>query len=100
MLRITLARNQNGTSLRLEGRLTGPWVEELERAWRDAHRHPTADRLAVDLTDVTLVSDEGKKLLGAMYGEGAKLKAESCSMKRLVDEIEQAFSRPQPPQSH
>ena len=55
---------------------------------------PDDGRVSVDLTDVTFVGEEGKKLLEAMYGEGAKLKASGCATRRLVEEIESSFTRP------
>jgi len=93
MLRITIVRNQNATTLRVEGKLAGPWVSELERAWHDLSVDAGDARVAVDLTDVTFVGEEGKRLLQTMYGEGAKLKASGCVTRRLVEEIEQSFHR-------
>jgi len=93
MLRITVDKNSRATTLRLEGRLTGPWVDELERAWRALLTDPANGRVAVDLSDVTFVGEEGKKLLETMYGEGAKLNACGCVTRRLVEEIEYSFNR-------
>jgi len=93
MLRITIDKNSRATTLRLEGRLTGPWVDELERTWRSLTADPADGRVSVDLTDVTFVGEEGKKLLEAMYGEGAKLKASGCVTRRIVEEIEHNFNR-------
>ena len=55
-------------------------------------------RVAVDLTDVTFVAEEGKRLLETMYAEGAKLKASGCVTRRLVEEIGQNFNRNHPKQ--
>jgi len=96
MLRITIDKNARATTLRVEGRLTGPWVDELERTWRTVASDPTDVRVSVDLTDVTFVGEEGKKLLEVMYGEGAKLKASGCVTRRLVEEIGQNFNRIHP----
>jgi anti-anti-sigma regulatory factor len=93
MLKITLEKNSRSTSLRVEGRLTGPWVDELERAWRAVPTDPADGRVVVDLTDVTFVGEEGKKLLEAMYGEGVRLKASGCVTRRLVEEIGHTFNR-------
>jgi len=93
MFRITVTRNANATALRLEGRLTGPWVDELERAWRDVAADPATARTCVDITDVTLVSEDGKRLLESMCAQGARLKGSSCATRHLVDEIEHTFSR-------
>lgn len=93
MLKITIEKNSRSTTLRVEGRLTGPWVGELERTWRSVTCDPADGRVSVDLTDVTFVGEEGKNLLEAMYGEGAKLKASGCVTRRLVEEIGHSFSR-------
>ena len=96
MLRITLDKNSRCSNLRLEGRLTGPWVEELERTWRALASGPANGRVAVDLTDATFVGEDGKKLLEAMYSEGAKLKASGCVTRRMVEEIERSFNPTHP----
>jgi len=98
MLKITIEKNSRCTTLRVEGRLTGPWVEELERTWRAVTSDPADGRVWIDLTDVTFVAEEGKRLLEAMYGEGAKLKASGCVTRRLVEEIECSFHRTHPKQ--
>jgi len=93
MLKISIEKNSRSTTLRVEGRLTGPWVDELERTWHSVTSGAADGRVSVDLTDVTFVSEEGKKLLETMYGGGAKLKASGCVTRRLVDEIEHTFRR-------
>jgi anti-anti-sigma regulatory factor len=93
MLRITIENHPRETTLRLEGRLTGPWVEELERVWRSSIADPTDGGISVDLTDVTFVGEEGKKLLEQMYGQGAKLKTSRCATRSIVEEIGHSFKR-------
>jgi hypothetical protein len=93
MLRITIDKSARATTLRVEGRLTGPWVDELERSWHALTSDPNDGRVSVDLTDVTFVGEEGKKLLEVMYGEGAKLKASGCVTRRLVEEIGHNFNQ-------
>jgi hypothetical protein len=86
MLKITPLTTQDSTKLRLEGRLAGPWVEELERVWRGMK--DSADRsLVVDLTGVTFIEQEGKGLLSRMWQEGAELLAAGCCSRSIVDEI-------------
>ena len=93
MLKITVEKGPRCTTLRVEGRLTGPWVHELERAWRGLAADADSGGVSVDLTDVTFVGEEGKRLLEDMYGEGARLKATGCATRRLVEEIGSTFSR-------
>ena len=93
MLRITTLKTQSAATLRVEGKLVGPWVGELELSWRSVSSEPANGRLCVDLTDVTFVDEEGKRLLEVMYAEGVKLKASGCVTRRLVEEIERSLHR-------
>ena len=93
MLRITIIKNPHIITLRVEGRLTGPWVGELEHTWHAVTSDPANGRISVDLTDVTFVGEDGKKLLEAMYGEGVRLKASRCVTRRLVEAIGHTFNR-------
>ncbi len=48
MLRITVERGSESTTLKLEGKIIAPWTEELERMWRGMSLSP-AESLVVDL---------------------------------------------------
>jgi ABC-type transporter Mla MlaB component len=88
MLRITV---EDGCRpmLKLEGRLCGPWVHELERAWSEL-AHSTPERpIKVDLSGVSTIDSEGKKLLASMLREGADLRAAYLMTKYIVDELRQ-----------
>jgi anti-anti-sigma regulatory factor len=84
MLKITLRPDENGHTLLLEGRLAGPWVQELDRCWRE---EAGGGRLVVDLTGVTFVDPDGKRLLADMWKQGAQLIASGCLTKCIVDDI-------------
>ena len=71
----------------------GPWVGELELSWRSITSEPANGRVCVDLSEVTFVDEEGKRLLEVMYAEGVKLKASGCVTRRLVEEIERSLHR-------
>jgi len=93
MLKISIERSPKGTTLRLEGRLALPWVEELHRAWLAASADPTDARIAVDLSEVTFICEEGKKLLEQMHTQGARLKGSGCVTRSLVEGIQRTCSR-------
>src|SRR5262245_358598 len=67
VLRITPVATTNGSKrLKVEGRLAGPFVEELARA-------ATGDRsetVAIDLADVTFVDQRGVELLRSLRMDG------------------------------
>jgi len=62
MLKIVSLGNGHGaTILALEGRLIGPWVEELRHSCEDALHSTT--RLILDLGRVTFIDRDGIELL-------------------------------------
>jgi anti-anti-sigma regulatory factor len=93
MLKITIHNSTNAATLNLEGRLAGPWVEELERSWRAVKDDSREKPVIVDLCEVTFVDAEGRKLLSSMYEQGARLRTFGCMAKGVVDEIVQAHGR-------
>lgn len=91
MLKITKHRDagSDSVSFKLEGRLAGPWVEELDTCWRQMTASPQG-RTVVDLTGVTFVDGDGKALLTRMWQQGAELRAAGCLTKCIVEEIAKA----------
>src|SRR5208282_2994891 len=87
MLRITTTNIDEKVTLKLEGKLSGPWVEELERCWRTSTNISGKRRLVVDLSGVTFVDPAGKKLLCLILNEGAQLIGSGLMPKSLIDEI-------------
>ena len=91
MLRITGQQDaaRDSMSLILEGRLAGPWVEELNSYWHqmsvDQQRHTV-----IDLTGVTFIDSIGKTLLTGLWQQGAELRAVGCLTRCIVEEITKA----------
>lgn len=91
MLKITGQNDALSASLSiiLEGRLAGPWVEELNAYWRQISGSQQSGAM-VDLTGVMFVDAEGKALLTQMWEQGAELRAAGCLTRCLVEEITKA----------
>jgi ABC-type transporter Mla MlaB component len=88
MLRITHAPGDDSVlTLRLEGKLLGPWVQELARSC-DELPCPR-DCVRLDLSAVTFVDAPGLTLLRDLLGRGVTLAA--CS--GLVAELLRLESR-------
>jgi anti-anti-sigma regulatory factor len=85
MLKITMHTDGHSTTFELEGRLAGPWVEELKGCWERAAG--SQGRVLVDLTEVTFIDSDGKALLTRMHREGAELKAAGCLTRCIVEAI-------------
>jgi anti-anti-sigma regulatory factor len=87
MLKITTLTNPESTTFRLEGRLAGPWVQELERCWDSIVGTTTNHPLTIDLSAVTYVNSDGKDLLKKIHMQGTKLVASGCLTSCIVNEI-------------
>ena len=95
MLRITVMTETNGTTIALEGRLIGPWVDELASCWRSVRPSPVRP-ICINLDCVSYVDEGGQALLWALYAEGAVLTASGPMMRALIDTIA-ARSKPGDP---
>ena len=87
MLRITMADQGAMLQLRIEGKLAGFWVTELEKAWRECAAHSPHQCLVVDLTATEFVDLAGKYLLALMRQKGVKLVAGTPYVNALIEEI-------------
>ena len=87
MLKITLLDSAREIRLKLEGKLSDPWVAELRQCWRTAASTTAARRTVVDLHQVDFVCSEGECLLTEMFRAGVRLVAGTPFMRSLVDEI-------------
>jgi len=86
VIRITAQQESSATRLFLEGKLSGPCVDELDKCWQTCPSSEIA--LLVDLTNVSFVDDHGKELLARMHNKGIKLFSKSVMTKCLIEEIE------------
>ncbi|WP_447978643.1 STAS domain-containing protein [Candidatus Nitrospira bockiana] len=89
MLRITTHVDQDAVTLKLEGRLAGPWVKELEQCWCGCGRQQ-ANPVRIDLSGVTHIDGEGKALLARLYAGGAQFLTRGCLTTCIVEEIKAA----------
>lgn len=88
MLRITTEKNDSRTMFRLEGKLKGDWVEELERCWIYTRNARPKMEFSIDLFNVDFVDESGSALLTRMASQGARLEAHSnLMMSSLVQDI-------------
>jgi len=87
MLRVTVEERGDRIIFRVEGKLRGPWVSELERCWRSTASHTHAKFFSVDLDGVDFVNDQGKTLLAEMAAAGVELIATGYEMRSIVQQI-------------
>jgi ABC-type transporter Mla MlaB component len=88
VLKITSQQDpvRQSMSLVLEGRLTGPWIEELRTYCRMMSENQQRCT-KIDLTGVTFVDADGKLLLTQLWQQGVELQASGCLTRCLVEDI-------------
>jgi len=88
MLRITLHESESAIRMVLEGRVAGPWVEELDRVWVETASRIGSKKLLIDLKNVTYADAAGKGVLRQIFSHsGAELVASSLGIRDLVEEV-------------
>jgi anti-anti-sigma regulatory factor len=88
MLRITTEESEESTELKLEGKLAGVWVDELEQTWHAFAQRKPDEGILVDLCGVTFIDAQGKLLLKRMHGHGARFRCCGPDITATVREIE------------
>lgn len=87
MVRITVDDHGATLNLKVEGRLAGVWVTELEQCWRSWSSRSPNKAIAVDLTGTEIVDLAGRYLLTLMHQRGVTFTARTPYMSALVAEI-------------
>jgi hypothetical protein len=83
MLIITRSEGSELTrTLKLEGKLLAPWIGELESACGTSQL--AADRVRLDLCDLTFVDEAGARFLERLIRDGARVIACSGYVAELL----------------
>lgn len=84
MLRITeIARDK--VVLKLEGRLVGPWVDELKKTV--LRTNGQSQPLEIDVSDLTFADDDGDKALRWLHRMGARFHGKGPCAKYLFERL-------------
>jgi len=83
MLMITRSEETDLTrTIKLEGKLLGSWIGELESACHESLAAP--ERVCLDLCDLTFVDAAGARFLAKLIRDGAKLVACSGFVAEMI----------------
>jgi aryl-alcohol dehydrogenase-like predicted oxidoreductase len=91
MLRITTHNEDAATVFVVEGKLIGPWAQELEKCWRAAASVEPRNPILVNLARVTFIDDIGKQLVARMRRSGVKLTGVGLIAEFICAEVEKAM---------
>jgi hypothetical protein len=77
----------------LEGKLIGPWVAELRKAWKAVNGELESRALVVDVGNVCVISQEGENALLELMSEGAMFRCSGVLTKHLIQELKRRSKR-------
>ena len=88
MLRISIEQTDGSVTFILEGRIAGPWAEELGRSWWGLTPPLSARKLLLDLRNATYADRTGIGVLRRIYSEtSAELLTSTPWTKYLAEKI-------------
>lgn len=96
MFKISVADTPLRRSLLVEGTLVGPWIAELGTTWRNASQDLGRRNLVIDLTNVTVISREGKDAIFDLMKKGANFSCGGVLMRHLLNELERKKPKESP----
>jgi anti-anti-sigma regulatory factor len=87
-LRITVQENATELAIKLEGRIAGPWVAELDRLWLETKPTLDARKVVLDLRDTTFADAGGIRVLRAIFSQAqAAILTSTPWTQYLADEV-------------
>ncbi|HYM05272.1 MAG TPA: STAS domain-containing protein [Terriglobales bacterium] len=86
MLKITIQNSSSGVTLKLDGSLKGPWVDELRRTWQISTKTAAGKPISVDLAGATFADALGRNLLLRMRKDGVALSGGSSFLRQLLED--------------
>jgi anti-anti-sigma regulatory factor len=92
-LRITFQEYPKSVVLKLEGRIVGPWSDELIVAWAEFALSHRVQEMTVDLREVTYMDASGMQVLRQIYHEtSAAFVANTPLTESFANQIQTATS--------
>ena len=86
MFRLSMVDTDGQRKLVLEGKLVAPWTQEVESAWRQA-KGVEKRKMIVDLTNLTLIGQDGEATLLNLMRDGAKFTGCGVLTKHLLKRL-------------
>jgi anti-anti-sigma regulatory factor len=88
-LKITVHEEPDAMTLTIEGKVVGPWSNELDQAWRSVAASRGSKRLIVDLCGVTHMDRDARRILADIHRDtGAQFVANSPMTKYFAEEAQ------------
>src|SRR5438874_2589298 len=93
MLKISCVEGRKQRWLVVEGRLVAPWSDELKAACERAGAGLDGRELAIDLKNVTTISQEGENLLLELMQQGLKCRGCGVFTNEILKQVARRLRR-------
>ena len=87
MLKISVTHTRAQCRVILEGRLVAPWDAELKTACAGVKGELNGRVLVIDLENVTVISQEGEKVLLQLINDDAKFRCRGVFTKHVLRQL-------------
>jgi anti-anti-sigma regulatory factor len=93
MLKISVVEGRKQRRLIVEGRLVTPWSDELKAICQAARLGLDGRELAIDLKNVTTISQEGENLLLELMKQGVRLQGCGVFTNEILKQVARRLRR-------
>src|SRR5215472_8318544 len=87
MLKISIVEERKQRRLVVEGRLVAPWSDELKAAYQWARSGLDGRELAIDLKNVTTISQQGETLLLELMKQGVRFRGSGVFTNEILKQV-------------
>ena len=87
MIKIQMKELDDRTIFEVEGRLSGAYVPELERCWREVRDSQPDRKISIDLKNVTCVDRTGRCLLQLMHSNGVDFLRAGIAIQDILEQV-------------
>lgn len=87
MLKITRVDGARQRRLVIEGKLVGPWINELKAAYDRARTELDGRKLVVHVQCLTVIGPEGEDILLALINDGVRVSGSGLFIKRILKQL-------------
>ncbi len=87
MLRISIVESRFHLKLVLEGKLVEPWLGELRQVWSSVREDLRGRKPVIDLSNVTVISQEGEAVLLELMQQGARFSCGGVLTRHVLKQL-------------
>ena len=93
MLKISIIDSRTHRRLVLEGKLVGPWADELRPAWERAKAELGGRELVVEVKNLIVINQAGENVLLELMQEGVKIRGCGVFARQILKELARRVER-------